>query len=221
MASSGPYQPAASLLNDIWEKRVSLKTLVYNKKGTLTCSKSTYAQVCKVLANRAVLDAVLEACPVTGAKNSGLLYVLAYELLLGPNQKIRGGGALKRKLMKKEAVFRAALVDALVQHPNTAVDFPRYVRVNTWRTTTAQVVETIQKMDIAVFVDPHVPDLLVLPPASTKRLQDESSLLQEAHIVLQDKSSCFSALCLAHGFDESPSSKTTATAKDYLDACGT
>jgi putative methyltransferase len=215
--SSGPYQAAASLLNDIWERRVSLKTLVYNKKGNLTCSKATYAQVCKVLANRAVLTDILEALPVDGAKNQGLLHVLLYELVLGPNKRIQGGGALKRKLMKKEETYRKALLDAQIRHPadTTAVDFPRYVRVNTWRTTTLKVVDKLKQLGIECFADEHVPDLLVLPPAITGRLKDESSLLESSHIVLQDKSSCFSALCMALGFDE----VTNRTGVDYLDAC--
>jgi putative methyltransferase len=215
--SSGPYQAAASLLNDIWERRVSLKTLVYNKKGNLTCSKATYAQVCKVLANRAVLQDILETHPVDGAKNQGLLHVLVYELLMGPNKRIQGGGALKRKLMKKEEAYRKALVEAQVRHPadTTAVDFPRYVRVNTWRTTTKDVVDKLKQLGIECFADEHVPDLLVLPQAITGRLKDESSLLESSHIVLQDKSSCFSALCMALGFDE----VTNRTGVDYLDAC--
>lgn len=196
---------------------MSLKTLVYDKKGNLKCHKSTYAQVCKVLANRVILDDILEAYPVDGAKNQGLLYVLLFELLMGPNKGIKGGGALKRKLMKKEEKYRQALLDAQARHPTdtTAVDFPRYVRVNTWRTTTTKVIEKLKELGIECYADQHVPDLLVLPTASTGRLQKESSLIESSHIILQDKSSCFSALCMAQGFDE----VKNGTAVDYLDAC--
>ena len=56
---------------------------------------------------------------------------------------------------------------------------------------------------IPVYLDPHVPHLLVLPPKTV--LPD---LVAQGNVVLQDKSSCFSALCLASNL-----------MGDCLDAC--
>ncbi len=93
--SASPYMPAALLLSQIWETKKSIKTLAYDKSGDLKISKSTYAQVCHVLEHQRTLMEVLKAVSIP-CRNEALLYVLLYELLLGPNQKIRGGGAVKR-----------------------------------------------------------------------------------------------------------------------------
>ena len=208
--SSSPYAPAARLLGSIWESRKSLKTLAYDKKGNLTISKATYAQICHVLEHKSTLDAVLQNVPIE-SRNIGLLYVLLYELLLGPNQSIRGGGALKRLLLQHEDPLRTVLNTVIVKvkftspEPNTIQisPLPRYVRVNTLVTTMNDVIQHLKTKNIPVYLDPHVPHLLVLPPKTV--LPD---LVAQGNVVLQDKSSCFSALCLASHF-----------MGDCLDAC--
>jgi putative methyltransferase len=227
--SSSPYAPAAKLLNQIWTHRKGLKTVAYSRKGELTCTKATYAQCAHVLQNKPLLDRLFQTVDIAlEAKNEGLLYVLLYELLLGPNKKIRGGGALKRQLMAHAQQFQQAL-DEIRNEEGYNIDnetfdnsasnknkmtIPRYVRVNTLKTTTAKVIKSLkeQKGIQQIFLDPHVPDVLVLPPTSDVRgqLQD---LVTRHEVVLQDKSSCFSALCLVHGFDH----EQHETA--YLDAC--
>lgn len=113
-----------------------------------------------------------------GITNHGLAMVLLYELLLGPNQALRGGGALKRMLLEKEDTLRRILTN-MIEDPaktkrdspstieRTLVDgtivnarppnntpssassssspFPRYVRINTCRITTAEVVHKLQQ----------------------------------------------------------------------------
>jgi putative methyltransferase len=247
--SSSPYQPAATLLNKIWERHVGLKSLAFDRDGQLTCSKTTYAQVCQVQRYRSSLDSILQVVTgVSTAKNQGLLYVLLYELLLGPNKSIRGGGALKRSLMKHEAALREALTDIQEKETQTEEDqgrdaaarFPRYVRVNTCRTTTQNVVRRIRKSLLAdegngeipflMYADRHVPDLLVLPSGSTERLKQlEEAWSKEQGgsdkngnlMVLQDKSSCFSALCLHQGFDSdiTLNEKKEQRKVDWIDAC--
>ena len=102
--SSSPYAQAARLLGTIWESKKSLKALAYDKKGNLIIQKSTYAQVCHVLEHKHHLDAVLKEVSIQ-CHNQGLLYILLYELLLGPNKKIRGGGALRRQLYEQNDLF--------------------------------------------------------------------------------------------------------------------
>jgi len=199
--SSSPYAQAARLLGTIWESKKSLKALAYDKKGNLIIQKSTYAQVCHVLEHKHHLDAVLKEVSIQ-CHNQGLLYILLYELLLGPNKKIRGGGALRRQLYEQNDLLQAAMAKQLVgigsdgNDTAMAIVFPRYVRVNTLQTTVQHVVEWIKKncpTTAQIYLDPTVPNLLVLPPKTI--LQELVALGQ---VVLQDKSSCFSALCLAH-----------------------
>jgi len=251
----------------------SLKSLVYDPKtGDLLCSKSTYAVVCQTLKSKHLLDRVLSsvfneddngsgngdnsllaadgAAAAAGVKNRGLLYVLLYELLLGPNKKIRGGGALKRKLMRAEAQLREALQREQEQNEASGrggslfCNFPRYVRINTLRSSMKEVVDWLsskqqqERRRFEVYRDRHVPDLLVLPSSATSLLLSKSSSdrpsktnddndknaspLRRGGIVLQDKSSCFPALCLVRGFDrcnDDDNSDDSNPAKDYLDAC--
>jgi len=219
--SSSPYDPAAKLLNRIWKERKGLKTVAYSREGELVCSKTTYAQCANVLQHKTVLDRLLQSVTIP-AKNQGLLYVLAYELLLGPNKKIRGGGGLKQALVSAEVRLNEELgrirheVDDNQLTPDTnplkRVTIPRYVRVNTLRTTRDEVISKLKSKNLSIFLDAHVPDVLVMPatPETRAALQD---FVTNHEIVLQDKSSCFSAMCLMYGFD------TLLANAGYIDAC--
>ncbi|GAX22228.1 25S rRNA (cytosine2278-C5)-methyltransferase [Fistulifera solaris] len=232
--SSSPYQPAATLLNQLWEqsdqpnkKRKSLKSLVFDDKtGQLKCSKTTYAQVCHVQKHLPTLQAVWQkhANKNQGVtvQNEGLLYVLLYELLLGPNQSIRGGGKLKRQLTQQESALRHYLRQIQASSPGEEMitstfdndTWPRYIRVNTCQNTTQQVVDVLRSIKsdskFTLYLDAHVPDLLVVPPSATalilshtvgdsdadKNKKVTGQWNPQTSIVLQDKSSCFPALCL-------------------------
>ena len=104
------------------------------------------------------------------------------------------------------------------------LDFPRYIRVNTLRTTTAEVLDYLRnELRIpSVAQDADIPDLLVVPQSATPLL------LQQTHRrhdwILQDKSSCFSAYCLVHGFDnddddDDVTTTTNTQPRVFLDAC--
>jgi hypothetical protein len=52
------------------------------------------------LKEKSLLEKLLiKAVPKIQAKNEGLVYILLYELLMGPNKNIRGGGALKQQII--------------------------------------------------------------------------------------------------------------------------
>ncbi len=227
--SSSPYAPAAKILNEVWTRRKGLKTVVYSKEGELKCSTSTYAICCHVLKEKPLLSKLLKKVPKIRAKNQGLVYILLHELLMGPNKKIRGGGALKRQIMSQFDALQAEFQklaegegwtdenDATTTNAakTKGTTIPRYVRINTLIADRDEVLEAIQAKADKVYIDPHVPDLLVLDhtPKSRALLQD---LVVSQKVILQDKSSCFSALCMVHGFeDETKKGKKF----DYLDAC--
>jgi putative methyltransferase len=214
--SSSPYNQAAQILNELWEsKNKSLKRLLYDSKsGDLKCSKSCYAQVSNVTQRKDQLDDILRETKLLDAgKNKGLLYVMVFELLFGPNRAIQGGGVLKRIIMKQADVLKETAVRFPQDDAKVFIRLPRYARVNTLTTTTQTIVDRLVAEQATehhhdVYLDPHVPDLLVVAPEATAsfiRMNDSS-------VVLQDKSSCFSALCLARGWSD-------LLAGDYIDAC--
>lgn len=231
--SSSPYAPAAKILNEIWTRRKGLKTVVYSKEGELKCSTSTYAICCHVLKEKALLTKLLKRVPKIQAKSEGLVYILLFELLMGPNKKIRGGGALKRQIMSQidllqenfkkiseeegwKDVYNATMSGTSSKSTTT---IPRYLRINTLVADRDEVLEIIKAKADKVYIDPHIPDLLVLDhtPQSRALLQD---LVISHKVILQDKSSCFPALCMAHGFgDTKKDSSTKGKIFDYLDAC--
>jgi putative methyltransferase len=212
------------MLNKMWTQHKGFKAVAYSKKGELTCNPSTYAQCCNVLKHKSMLQELIENCDLEGiAKNEGLLYVLLYELLMGPNLAIRGGGQLKRTLMGQQEELRKALETLKPEKGDENDDdqednalVPRYVRVNTLKSKVSEIIEGLNKDNVPIYADAHVPDVLVMPPTSTTR-----GLLQpfvaSNKVVLQDKSSCFSALCMVHGFDDIDGSGNNGG--DFLDAC--
>lgn len=207
---------------------------MYTTAGDLKCSKATYAQCCHVLEHKATLEELLKSVqPLIQAKNKGLLYVLVYELLLGPNKRIRGGGAVKRQLMAQKTALEGRLkeiVDA-GSFPlqsfkkagcngttnKAATIIPRYLRINTLVADPVDILEKLREKISSIYMDPHVPNLLVVEPTPENR-----ALLQEfvsSHqVILQDKSSCFSALCLVHGYDDDDDGVSIHN-RDFLDAC--
>ena len=202
-------------------------------------------------------------------KNTGLLYILLHELLFSKFQKIRGGGGLKRIILQHEKNFRRlqkslnlTFDEIQTEKKNskingTGISFPRYVRVNTIKTSIDEVVsilindidskddqaDIITERNISssesdvenkfkftdnnkIYLDAHVPDLLVLPPEIMKSDSAQfysHSLVQDGKIIFQDKSSCFSALALVHALPEMAGvdhiTTTNMICGDILDAC--
>ncbi|KAL7440993.1 hypothetical protein ACHAXH_007962 [Discostella pseudostelligera] len=245
--NSSPYHEAGALLNEHLEKRRGLKAIAFDahssgkKKGaTAAPDKATYATVCKTLQHIAIINEVLshnnlsKAICFDSVRNKGLLYVMLYELLFGKYKSIRGGGKIKRLLVKHEKQLRReAEVCMAKRHgdDNAMKIFPRYIRVNTLHDTLSNVGDMLKKDFVAksgttvdqstnqntsIYIDAHVPGLFVLPPTSSSWLHPEHELVKSGKIVLQDKSSCFSAIVLAHGLGEVACQQQPC---DYIDAC--
>lgn len=243
--NSSPYHEAGWLLNEHLEKRRGIKSIAFEggKKRKNDASsapdKRTYATVCKTMQHLSTINEVLnadggrlrKAIGFDSVRNKGLLYVMLHELLYGIHKSIRGGGKIKRMITKHEKELRRK-AEECVGKKSAAVNFPRYVRVNTLRSSVSDVVDRL-KTDLAaksdegteggdspqtasVYADAHVPDLLVLPPSASSWLHQNHELVKDGKIVLQDKSSCFSALVLARGLG---GSNDTSEQFDYIDAC--
>ena len=247
--NSSPYASAGWLLNEHIEKRRGLKSIAFDggsrKKGGSSApsvvDKATYATVCKTLQHLSTINSILnannkklrKAVDFDSVRSKGLLYVMLYELLFGKYKSIRGGGKIKRLIMKHESELRKEAEVYGTEDVIDGVNFPRYIRVNTLHTNTTDVVCTLKqdltsKEDVneegastqaIIYVDPHVPDLLVLPPTTSSWLHHDYNAVQSGQIVLQDKSSCFSALVMANGLGEQENGTSDNKAFDYIDAC--
>lgn len=125
--------------------------------------------------------------------------------------------------------------------------FPRYVRVNKLKATTEEVVKLLKETNnqplsekskgendentnnknnhnFDIYQDAHIPDLLVIPPKTSIQWH-ESELVTAGKVILQDKSSCFSALALVHGSEKlikgvesNGDGKSNDNVGDYIDA---
>lgn len=255
--NSSPYHDAGWLLSEHLQNRRGLKSIAFdsqcknNDRKKAPPDKATYATVCKTMQHLAIINKVLDANNLRksigfdSVRNKGLLYVMIYELLFGKYKSIRGGGKIKRMIVKHEKELRREAEECIATNGGEGreknVNFPRYIRVNTLRANVSDVVDklrgdlysakdgtksktqrvndTNKETEVPlVYVDAHVPDLLVLPPTESSWLHHDSEYVKSGIIVLQDKSSCFSALVLARGIGEGVKDDT-ATPFDYIDAC--
>lgn len=236
--NSSPYHNAGWLLNEHLQKRRGIKSLAFDgkEKGGAP-DKATYATVCKTMQHLSSINEILDAnnkrlrnaIGFDSVRNKGLLYVMLYELIFGKYKSIRGGGKIKRMIVKHEEELRREAENYIGVDTSggNKVTFPRYVRVNTLRTNVSDIVTKLRKdltkadgdaeseteSNTTIYADIHVPDLLVLPPSASSWLHNNYEPVKSGEIILQDKSSCFSALALAHGLGDN------AECFDYIDAC--
>ena len=223
-------------MSQIMASKKSMKSDAFSK-SKLTCSKATYATVCNTVQHKHNIDAILnenegklrKAIEMDNARDPGMMYVLLYELLWGPYKSIRGGGKLKRLIMKQQKALKEASDRLLKTDGNRQIAlpvFPRYLRVNKLKTSTEEIINVLKKelekarkdknetgISEEIYVDPHVPDLIVLAP-KTSIPWHNLDIVKEGKVILQDKSSCFSALALVHG-----SGGMGDQEGDVIDAC--
>lgn len=263
----GPYHEASVLFNKYLSSKVKsndiggLKSLVFKRKSSnvggdgstpqttitsteMTCKKSTYAIVCQVIQAKPQIDLILDdsngklrKLVLDKCYDKGLCYILLYELLFSKFKSIRGGGKLKRIILKYEDTLQNLAERFAAKDNNknstsaaTAIEIPRYVRINTIRTTYPEAVKVlleeadsigIMENKIAkIYQDAHVPYLVVLPHSvvNSKTEFHSHPLIQEGKIILQDKSSCFPALALVHASKDMFFCSNRDTF-DILDAC--
>eukprot|EP00741_Cyanophora_paradoxa_P012044 tig00020592_g11639.t1 len=211
------YKHASGVLGRMLSKKgaASAKTLILAPSSGVpeAARQATYALVCNTLKYKAVLDQIIELTP-TLAKDKhkpppALLYVLLYDLLVGPG--IRGGGSAKKALLQHKSALNAALVrlkvkakvknteELLPAHVRAAEKQPRYARVNG---LVATVEDAKQRLagdgfeflgrgadpdDLApgqkcFAEDPHVPGLLLFPPRTDLHAHP---LVSDGSLILQ------------------------------------
>ncbi|KAL2919675.1 hypothetical protein HK105_200589 [Polyrhizophydium stewartii] len=215
------YQKAGRILDKLSQRQGTIKGLVM--KEDAKDKKLLYALICETLKYREVIDTIIDAADVNRAEKKKLprtlLQVLVYDLLFGKG--LRNAGPYKEVMLRHRSRLNAELAkikvrrqcknneDLIPSHIRNAIVLPRYVRVNTIKTTVEKVMrhfadkgyslglpEELAASEIPpmrIFRDEHLPEMLVMPPNTD--LHDDP-LLVEGHIVLQDKASCFPAFLL-------------------------
>nr|XP_046252312.1 probable 28S rRNA (cytosine-C(5))-methyltransferase [Scatophagus argus] len=216
------YFKAAEILEKAERKQGALKTLVYDSK--FVNIKQLFALVCETQKFSSILEEIIESTKLlkhTKLKMH-LAKVLVYDLVLG--QGLKCGGSWKSMLMKHRPRLQAVLARIKVKHKvskneellPTSVQrlvgnqLPRYVRVNTLKTTVEDVVDYFKRGGLSYlgqasrlddltlkekeFVrDIHLPELLVFSPKTDFH---DHFLYKAGHIILQDKASCLPAYLL-------------------------
>ncbi|XP_048533516.1 25S rRNA (cytosine-C(5))-methyltransferase NSUN5 [Triticum urartu] len=181
----------------------SIKSLVFSP--SVRNKRATFALVCQTLKYLPILKEVLASSGVFSSKwkkQEELVYVTAYDILFG--QEIAVSGSVEEYIMLHKDTFRTALqkicvkrkvsnVEDLLSEKTTVKPKPRFVRVNTLKTTTGSVIEVLSKMH-KVDKDDMVPDMLVLPPGTDMH---KHPLVTDGKVFLQGKASCMVAAALS------------------------
>ncbi|ORZ40769.1 S-adenosyl-L-methionine-dependent methyltransferase [Catenaria anguillulae PL171] len=246
------YTTAADILAKLRQKKGSVKSLCLAPK--VQNKKKVYALVCQTLKCHSILSDALTRVDVLAHEPSlnnsrDLALVLAHDLLFA-RRGILCGGWVKPVMMRHRTALRAALVAiarekgieiaqgtghakvaaavmAYVEGDQPSVPLPRYVRVNTLKTSVDVVIKQFDSLAQAhalasagsalekghFYQDPHLPSLLVFPPSTDFHLEP---MYTHGEIILQDKASSFPAHILsppegAHCIDgcAAPGNKTS------------
>ncbi|XP_054637629.1 probable 28S rRNA (cytosine-C(5))-methyltransferase isoform X2 [Dunckerocampus dactyliophorus] len=216
------YTKAAEILLKVERQQGAVKTLVYDSKfGNI---KQLFALVCETQKFAPILQEIIESTKLlkhTKLKMH-LAKVLVFDLLMG--QGLKCGGSWKALLMKHRSRLQAELARMKVKKkvsrnedllPSSVKELasdllPRYVRVNTLKTTVEDAVDYLKRdgfsylgeasklddltLKAREFVkDLHLSELLVFPPKTDFH---DHFLYKAGHIILQDKASCLPAFLL-------------------------
>ncbi|OII74975.1 uncharacterized protein cubi_03085 [Cryptosporidium ubiquitum] len=219
------YLEAAKVLNKIEKKNVGVRSAIYSEKQRKCNIRKLSALVHGVNRKKKELEVILQkshllkGSDISQITNYWLLLVLAYEQLFG-SLKIQGGGALARLVRKnKDKLYEcfAREYPELVNekhHLKVHEKIPRYLRVNTSIESTESVLNSIleqirqtdqfrnENEDFLkyVWIDKDIKNLIVCKNEIAKllcldRIPSNNELIKTSKVALQDKGSCFSAVC--------------------------
>ncbi|XP_045913587.1 probable 28S rRNA (cytosine-C(5))-methyltransferase [Micropterus dolomieu] len=216
------YMKAAEILEKAESKQGAVKTLVYDSK--FANIKQLFALVCETQKFSSVLEEIINSTKLLKHTKlrMHLAKVLVHDLLMG--QGLKCGGSWKVTMMKHRPRLQAALARMKVKRKVSknedllpasiqqlvGVQLPRYVRVNTLKTTVEDAVDYLKRDGFSFlgqasglddltlkgrhFVrDMHLPELLVFSPKTDFH---DHFLYKAGHIILQDKASCLPAYLL-------------------------
>ncbi|KAF1998418.1 S-adenosyl-L-methionine-dependent methyltransferase [Amniculicola lignicola CBS 123094] len=226
------YYEAAAVLANADKVGGSLKSRLYKQKDLKSSPAQIFALVAESSKWSIVLRDVVEKSGLLTEEKKltpVLALLLAHDLLLKNGIVAPANHVLKLAINRHKARLQAEFTKtrirlgystvaalkeavrdgALEDSPENAVRHPRWVRINTLKTTLAEQLATTfagyQKTeDLAAILtasgnakilleDPHIPNLLALP---SKADLSKSSAYTKGQIIFQDKASCFPAYLL-------------------------
>ncbi|XP_067864144.1 probable 28S rRNA (cytosine-C(5))-methyltransferase isoform X1 [Heptranchias perlo] len=218
------YVKAAAILEQVEQKRGSVKTLVYNSGHQNI--KQLFALVCETLKYTPVLKELISTTNLLKEEKKlqiNVAKVLVYDLLFGKGLKC--GGSWKALIMKHRSQLKSALARLKVKRKvsrnedlietkvssTKGCQLPRYVRVNLLKNNMEDVIDYFKREDYTYlgratsvddlrhltrkqFICDH--HLPELLVFHPKTDLHEHFLYTAGHIILQDKASCLPAYLL-------------------------
>ncbi|KAI9291727.1 S-adenosyl-L-methionine-dependent methyltransferase [Neoconidiobolus thromboides FSU 785] len=209
------YRDASDILTKLELKKGTIKGLCLH--DSVRNKKKMYAIICETLKYKSVLIDLLTKVNYYKLEkrskvNKNLVLVLVHDLLFKRGGIEAPSGVIKEGIEKYKDSLKAELTKLrikkgvksnreLIEVPDVYDKIPRYVRVNTIKTTVLKVVKEFIKMGYLFkeykekyfCLDQHIDNLLCLPNGID--LHDHS-LLKNGCIILQDKASCLPAYIL-------------------------
>ncbi|KAF2790497.1 S-adenosyl-L-methionine-dependent methyltransferase [Melanomma pulvis-pyrius CBS 109.77] len=229
------YYEAAAVLANTDKTGGSLKSRIYRQKDLKSSPAQLFALITEASKWSAVLKDVIEKCGLLAEEKKLtpiLALLLAHDLLSKNGVAAPATHVLKLAITRHKARLSAeftkarlragyATLEAFKQAVNTGgldagqeesqpvVRHPRWVRVNTLKTTVAEQLSTTlagyeKSADLSpiltapgsskvYFLDPNIPNLIALP---SKVDLTKSAAYLGGQIIFQDKASCFPAYLL-------------------------
>ncbi|KAF8423422.1 S-adenosyl-L-methionine-dependent methyltransferase [Tirmania nivea] len=265
--SSNIYTEASNIL--LTHKSGSLKSRIYSAHNASQNSRASparlYALIMETLKYQDLLNEVIKNSGILSIEkklNPTITLLLLHDHLLLKAGKdcisLSASHPLKSAILRHKARLNAeltrsrlrrgfptleALKAAAKSSEESTTNIPRWVRVNTVKTTLKGVLSTTpfdtftkveslqsvfdppEKSENVFYVDAHIPNLLAFPVSMTQMLTSHH-LYTTGALILQDKASCFPAYILnpppgAHVIDAcaAPGNKTTHLAAIMSGGC--
>jgi putative methyltransferase len=158
------YAEAGKILDRIsaaGAKPFSLKKMLYSKPDKKVSLGVVYALVTETLKYKLIIDTLLDESGVMKNKElhgkGHILHVMIYDLLIGKERNISGGGSLKKiivswadrlksELVKMKLKYKVKDISELIpEHLRQPIVLPRWVRVNHLISTVPLVKQMIEK----------------------------------------------------------------------------
>lgn len=202
------YLTASRILKSVTQRLGSIKTLCYN--SSYSNKPTLLALVTESCKNLMILQEVIKRADIR-EKVDGMLLVVLLQDYFG--DRLECGDGLREVVMKHKARLHGEWVKARLRlcanDKEEEVVPKRYARVNTLKTTTEDVLGQLKELATP---DSLIPNLLVL----AKDFSMNHSLVQQGHLIIQDKASCLPPYILNPTKDDilidacsAPGNKTT------------